>query len=86
MKKVTMFYLENCPHCKRAFAMIEELKLKNQDYSTVEIELVEESKNVKVASAFDYYYVPSFFLNGEKLHEGVPTMDKIREVLKTAIK
>ncbi|MFA9424402.1 MAG: glutaredoxin family protein [Sedimentibacter sp.] len=86
MKKVTMFYLENCPHCSRAFNMIEELKSKNQNYSNIEIECIEESKNVQVASAQDYYYVPSFFVDGEKLHEGVPTMDKIQAVLEKAIK
>lgn len=84
MKKLTMFYLENCPHCRRAYSMIEELKSQYQKYSNVNIELVEESKNVQMASAHDYYYVPAFFLDGEKLFEGVPSIDKIEEVLKKA--
>nr|WP_300096027.1 thioredoxin family protein [Sedimentibacter sp.] len=84
MKKLTMFYLENCPHCRRAYNMIEELKNKNPNYSNVDIELVEESKNVQIASAHDYYYVPAFFLDGEKLFEGVPSIDKIEAVLKKA--
>lgn len=84
MKKLTMFYLENCPHCRRAFSMMEELQSNNPKYSNVEIELVEESKNVQAASAHDYYYVPAFFLEGDKLFEGVPSMDKIEAVLKKA--
>ncbi|HAQ41325.1 MAG TPA: thioredoxin family protein, partial [Clostridiales bacterium] len=38
MKKVKAFYLENCPHCRSAFKMIEELKAKHREYSGIEIE------------------------------------------------
>ncbi len=85
MKKVTMFYLENCPHCKKAFKMLEALKEKNPQYSNIHIEKVEESKNVHIAEAHDYYYVPTFYVDGVKLHEGVPTLEKIEAVLKAAI-
>lgn len=85
MNKITMFYLENCPHCKRAMNIIEELKSKNPKYSKLEFEFIEESKNVKVANAHDYYYVPAFFVKGEKLFEGVPSKEKIEEVLEKSI-
>lgn len=85
MKKVKAFYLENCPHCKRAFKMIDELKARNPNYKNVEFEYIEESKDVQIASAHDYYYVPTFYVNGVKIHEGVPTLEKIREVLDKAI-
>lgn len=85
MKKVTMFYLENCPHCKKAFKMLEVLKEKNQQYANIQIEKIEESKNVHIAEAHDYYYVPTFYVDGVKLHEGVPTLEKIEAVLKAAI-
>ncbi|MGB4438775.1 MAG: thioredoxin family protein [Sedimentibacter sp.] len=86
MRKVTIFYLENCPHCRRAFNIIEELKSNNPEYSKVEINLIEESKNVQAASAQDYYYVPAFFVDGVKLHEGVPSMEIIKAVLEKAAK
>ncbi|MDD4779247.1 MAG: thioredoxin family protein [Tissierellia bacterium] len=85
MKKVTMFYLENCPHCKKASKILEELKSKNSLYANVQIEKIEESKNVRIAEAHDYYYVPTFYVDGVKLHEGVPTLEKIESVLKAAI-
>ncbi|MEL7647118.1 MAG: thioredoxin family protein [Sedimentibacter sp.] len=85
MKKVTMFYLENCPHCRRAFKMVEELKAQNPGYEIIDFEFIEESKNVQAASAHDYYYVPAFFVGGRKIHEGVPSMEKIEEVLKAAM-
>lgn len=85
MKKVKAFYLENCPHCKRAFKMIEVLKDKNQKYSDVEIEYIDESKQVQTANAHDYYFVPAFYVDNIKVHEGVPTFEKIEDVLIKAI-
>lgn len=85
MKKVTMFYLEDCPHCKKAIKMIDVLKEKNPQYSNIQIEKIEESKNVHIAKAYDYYYVPTFYVDGVKLHEGVPSLEKIEAVLKAAI-
>lgn len=85
MKKVKAFYLENCPHCRRAFKMIEELKTKNPKYSKVDIEYIDESVHVQIANAHDYYFVPTFYVDGIKVHEGVPTMDKIEDVLINAI-
>lgn len=85
MKKVTMFYLENCPHCRRAFGMVEDLKNKDQDYKNIEIEYIEESKNAKIASTYDYYLVPTYYVDGIKVHEGVPSLDKIENVLKRAL-
>jgi len=86
MRKVTIYYLENCPHCRKAFNMIEELKSNNPEYSKVKIDLIEESKNIQAASAQDYYYVPAFFVDDVKLHEGVPSMEIIRAVLEKAVK
>lgn len=85
MKKVTLFYLENCPHCKKAFKMIEVLKANRPEYANIQIELIEESKNVHIANAHDYYYVPAFYVDGAKLHEGIPSLDKIETVLKAVI-
>lgn len=85
MKKVKAFYLDNCPHCRRAFKMIEELKSQNPKYSNVEIEYINESKDVQAANAHDYYFVPTFYVDGDKIHEGVPSIEKIEEVLHKAI-
>jgi len=85
MKKVKAFYLENCPHCKHAIKMVDALKEKNPQYSNIEIEYIEESKDVQAASSHDYYYVPTFYVDGAKVHEGVPSLEKIEEVLKKAI-
>lgn len=86
MKKVKAFYIESCPHCKKAFKLIDELKAKNPDYAKVEIEYIDENKEVKIANTYDYYYVPTFYVDDVKIHEGVPTEEKIKEVFIEAIK
>lgn len=85
MKKVIMFYMEGCPHCARARKMVEALKEKHPEYRDVEIEETDENKNSDMASEYDYYYVPSYFVDGKKLHEGVPSFEAIESVLKAAI-
>ena len=69
MKRITLFYLENCPFCKKAMAAIDELK-KQDRYKDIEIEMIEESKQPEVADKYDYYYVPTFYIDGRKVHEG----------------
>ncbi|HHZ00426.1 MAG TPA: thioredoxin family protein [Sedimentibacter sp.] len=86
MKKVKVFYMENCPHCRRAFRILDDLMAGNPEYSKIEIEYIDENKDVKAANAHDYYYVPTFYVDGVKLHEGVPSVDRIERVLKEAIK
>lgn len=72
MKKVTFFYLENCPYCKQARRAMEELKAEDAKYGTVAMDWVEESQQPDVAEKFDYYNVPTMFLDGEKLYEAKP--------------
>lgn len=67
--KVTVFYLQNCPYCKKAFRIWEEIK-REEKYSGIELELHEEKEEADLANSFDYYYVPCFYYNNEKLHEG----------------
>ena len=85
MKKVLMFYMEGCPHCARARKMVEALKAKNPEYKDVEIEEIDENKQSDISSKYDYYYVPTYYVDGEKMHEGVPSFEAIESVLKAAI-
>lgn len=85
MKHVKMIVLQGCPHCKNAFRYIDELKKENMLYQNVEIEVIDEVKEEEKTRGYDYWYVPTFFVNNQKMHEGVPTKDKIEEVLREAI-
>lgn len=84
MKKVKMMYLKTCPHCKRAFEMIERLKEEHTEYRTIDIELIEENDEEEKTAGYDYWYVPTYFVDDVKVHEGVPTIEALEEVLKQA--
>ena len=84
MKPVTLFYLENCPFCKKAFAYIDNLK-KQDRYKSIEIELIEESEQAALADQFDYYYVPTFYLDGKKVHEGGIYENEVEAIFKKAL-
>ncbi|MEM1484243.1 thioredoxin family protein [Oscillospiraceae bacterium PP1C4] len=85
-KHVKMMILETCPYCKQAFQMIEELKSKHPEYQAVKIEVIEESKEPDKIKGYQYWYVPTFFVDGEKIHEGVPTLEKVERVFLEALK
>lgn len=69
MKKITMFYLEECPFYKKAEKAMKELMAENPVYKSLDIEQIEESENVALAENYDYYAVPSLFIGKEKFFE-----------------
>ena len=84
MKDVLMMVLKGCPHCRRAMEMIEELKEEREEYRRVRIRVVEEREDPALADSLDYYYVPCFFVDGQKRMEGVPDREAVEAVLREA--
>jgi glutaredoxin len=84
MKPIKLFYLKSCPYCRQAFSFIETLKTQDA-YKAIDIELIEESEESKIANSYDYYYVPTFYVDGEKVSEGAVTLEKVEEVFKKVI-
>lgn len=85
MKKVTLFYLENCPFCKKAMRYVDQLRAEHPELAAVRIETIEESRHPEVADRYDYYYVPTFYLDGEKVHEGGIYPDEVERILRRAL-
>lgn len=85
MKHVKMMYLKSCPYCKQAFSMVEVLKEEYPKYRTIEIETIEENDEATKTEGYDYWYVPTYFVDDVKIHEGVPTKEKIMAVLDAAL-
>ena len=69
MKHVRMMYLKGCPHCKAAFAMVKELQDSYPELRGVNIEAIEEQEQKELADSLDYWYVPTYFVDGVKLLE-----------------
>ena len=72
MKKLTLFYLTDCPYCHYAQRALAELTAENPAYQAVPIEWIEERQQPDVAARYDYYYVPSIFAGQVKLYEANP--------------
>ena len=85
MKHVRMMYLKGCPHCKAAFALVKELQDSYPELRGVNIEAIEEQEQKELADSLDYWYVPTYFVDGVKLLEGVPTKEKVEAVLRAAL-
>ncbi|WP_294578279.1 thioredoxin family protein [uncultured Thomasclavelia sp.] len=69
MRKVTCFYLTECPYCIQAKKALKELIAENPLYGEVEIDWIEESQNPDIIDQYDYYATPSMFIGKEKLYE-----------------
>ncbi|MBR2208764.1 MAG: thioredoxin family protein [Synergistaceae bacterium] len=91
MKKITAFYLEGCPYCRQAREALKELMNKNENYSKVSLDWIEENQHPEISEKFDYYYVPSMFIENKKIYEAHrgesfdECKENIKRVLETAI-
>ena len=73
MKKITLLKMQGCPYCAQAFAAIKEVKTEYPEFADIEVEVIDK-KNDERAKDFEekYYYVPSMFIDGEKVYEAHP--------------
>ena len=75
MKKITIFYMSDCPYCHSAQKALAELKAEKPEYLGIEMEWIEERRQPDLAERYDYYYVPSIFSGNQKLYEADPSED-----------
>ena len=64
---------------------LEDLEAAHPELAAVEIEMIEESEQPDVADRYDYYYVPTFYVGGRKVHEGGIYPDEVEAVLREAV-
>jgi glutaredoxin len=69
MKEVLMFYLESCGYCDKARRALDELFEENPAYRQIPLTRIEESEQPELADRYDYYAVPTFFVDGKKIFE-----------------
>jgi glutaredoxin len=85
MKPIKMFYQTMCPFCRRAQQYIDELKEERPEFQSIEIEKIEENEHPDIAEQYDYYYVPTFYIDGEKVHEGGIFKNEMEALLERAL-
>ena len=85
MKKITMFTMKSCPYCKQALRWMDELYAKDPKYLTLDIDIIDELEHPEISDKYNYYYVPSYYIGDEILHEGAATPEKIKKVFDAAM-
>lgn len=85
MKKIMFFELRFCGYCRRARKILQELLEQNPEYQALEIEYIEESRERERARQYDYYYVPTFYVGEDKVHEGPVNHQQLEAVLRLAL-
>ncbi|MCL2425660.1 MAG: thioredoxin family protein [Oscillospiraceae bacterium] len=85
MKKITMFYKETCPYCRAAIGWMNDLMKKDEKYRALSITMVEEDAHPEIADKYDYYYVPTYYVDDKKLHEGAASLEKVKAVFDAAL-
>lgn len=86
MKDITVLITDWCPHCKKAKNWIDEVKAENPKYQEIKVEFIDEEKMPEIAKQYDYYYVPTYYIEKHKIFEGGTTKDIVRNVFEEASK
>ncbi|MDR2505885.1 MAG: thioredoxin family protein [Oscillospiraceae bacterium] len=84
MQNLTYFYFDGCPFCAQAEKWLEDIIRERPELAQVQITRINERKRPDIANKYDYYYVPTFFMDGTKLHEGAATREIVESVLQRA--
>ena len=64
---------------------IEELKEEHPEFQPIEIEMIEENQHPDIADQYDYYYVPTFYVDGVKVHEAGIFKNEMEALLRKVI-
>ena len=67
-KKILAFYIDGCPYCRQARKAVDEL-MNESHYADVQIEWVNENQHPEISERYDYYYVPTMFVDDVKIYE-----------------
>lgn len=80
-KKLRFFGAVWCPHCKNSEKWIQELIQENPEYAKLDIEHIDIDRDKDKMQGVSFDLVPTFYLEDEKIFEGAPTKDTIKQIL-----
>ena len=86
MKPITLFTLKYCGYCRRALQLIEAVQAGHAELSQVPIHIIDEGEQRELARQYDYFFVPTFYIDGVKIHEGPVDQDRVLAILRQALK
>lgn len=85
MKEIIMTMFNECPYCQNALKYIDEYKKAHPEAKDVQLTIINEREEPERAGKYDYYYVPTFFVDGEKIYEGLTDVSMIDNVFEKAL-
>ena len=80
-----MFTMESCPYCVSARKWMEEILKADVKYTEIPLTIIDEIEEPGLAAKFDYYYVPTYYINEDKVHEGAATFEIVKKVFDGAL-
>ncbi|MGI6174875.1 MAG: glutaredoxin [Christensenellales bacterium] len=86
MKQLLLFRRMNCPRCRSVMRYLDELMWQYPIYKTIQIRIIDEAIESDLAAQHDYSDVPSFFYNGQMLHEGKADRQMTKRILDTVLR
>ncbi len=84
MKPILMFVMASCPYCKKAIRYMEELMKETPKYKDIPLKVIDEKLEPDIADTYDYYFVPTYYVDEKKVHEGAASMEDVQKVFELA--
>ena len=85
MSNITLYHFEGCPACGHAKEWIKELRQEKPELKDALVEMVDVHKTPNFKAPAPFYYVPTFFVDDVKVHEGVASKAIVENVLRSAL-
>lgn len=82
-----MFHRDDCGYCHKAHRALAELMEEKPAYRSLPLTMIEETRQPALADRYDYYAVPTFYVDGEKVFEAHIGMsyEAIKEEVRRAL-
>ncbi len=84
VKPLIMFKLKYCGYCRRVEKYLEEIFSEKPHLRAIPLEIVDEAREPDRSRQYDYYYVPTFYMEDVKLYEGAMKKEDVERVLEIA--
>lgn len=85
MKHIVFFETSWCPHCHLANRFQQELLAEHPEWKSIPFTAVDEERDTPPPGDYDYYYVPTYYVGGVKIHEGHAEREDVERVYRTAL-
>ena len=77
--------MESCPYCKSARKWMNEIFESDVKYTEIPLIIIDEVEEPDLAAKFDYYYVPTYYIDDTKVHEGAASFEIVKKVFDGAL-